>query len=134
MPKILGIDLGTTFSCMAVMEGGTPKVLENKEGARITPSVVAVSKTNERLVGQLAKRQSVINPENTLYSIKRLIGRHWDDAEVQRDLKLLPFKIVKSGNGVKVAMGDKEYTPQEISAMILQKLKTDAEERLGEKI
>ncbi|KKU13382.1 MAG: Chaperone protein DnaK [Candidatus Magasanikbacteria bacterium GW2011_GWC2_45_8] len=134
MPKVLGIDLGTTNSCMSVIEGGVPRVLENKEGARTTPSVVAISKSGERLVGQLAKRQAVTNPENTLYSIKRLIGRRFDDAEVQRDLKLMPYKIVKAGEGVKVAMSGKEYSPQEISAMILQKLKADAEERLGEKI
>ncbi len=134
MSKVLGIDLGTTNSCMAIIEGGQPKVLENKEGARTTPSVIAMSKNGERLVGQLAKRQAVTNPENTLYSIKRLIGRRWDDAEVQRDLKLMPYKIVKSGDGVKVAMSGKEYSPQEISAMVLQKLKADAEERLGEKI
>src|SRR3989344_5078590 len=134
MPKILGIDLGTTFSCMAVMEGGSPKVLENKEGARTTPSVVAMSKTGERMVGQLAKRQAVTNHENTLYSIKRLIGRRWEDAEVQRDLKLMPYKIVKAGTGVKIVMGGKEYSPQEISAMVLAKLKADAEERVGEKI
>ena len=134
MGKVLGIDLGTTNSCMAIIEGGQPKVLENKEGARTTPSIVAVSKSGERLVGQLAKRQAVTNPENTLYSIKRLIGRRWDDSEVQRDLKLMPYKIVKSGDGVKVAMQGKEYSPQEISAMVLQKMKADAEERLGQKI
>ncbi len=134
MGKVLGIDLGTTNSCMAIIEGGQPKVLENKEGNRTTPSIVAISKTGERLVGQLAKRQAVTNPENTLYSIKRLIGRRFDDAEVQRDVSLMPYKIVKSGEGVKIKMGDKEYSPQEISAMILQKLKADAEERLGEKI
>jgi molecular chaperone DnaK len=134
MPKILGIDLGTTNSCMAVIEGGQPKVLENKEGARTTPSMVAVTKSGERVGGLLAKRQAVVNPTNTLYSIKRLIGRRWDDPEVQRDAKLFPFKIVKSGEGAKVVMGDKEYSPQEISAMVLQKLKADAEEKLGEKI
>ena len=134
MGKVLGIDLGTTNSCMAIIEGGQPKVLENKEGARTTPSIVAVSKSGERLVGQLAKRQAVTNPENTLYSIKRLIGRRWDDAEVQRDLKLMPYKIVKSGEGVKIVMQGKEYAPQEISAMVLQKMKADAEERIGEKI
>ncbi len=134
MPKILGIDLGTTNSCMAVMEGGKPKVLENKEGSRVTPSMVAISKANERLVGQVAKRQAVTNPESTLYSIKRLIGRRFDDPEVQRDLKVLPFKIKRVGEGIKVIMGEKEYTPQEISAMVLQKMKADAEERLGEKI
>lgn len=126
--------MGTTNSCMAIIEGGAPKVLENKEGARTTPSVVAQTKTGERLVGQIAKRQAVTNHENTLYSIKRLIGRRWDDPEVQRDLKLLPYKMIQSGQGVKVVMGGKEYTPQEISAMVLQKLKSDAEERLGEKI
>lgn len=134
MSKVLGIDLGTTNSCMAIIEGGSPKVLENKEGARTTPSMVAMSKTGERLVGQLAKRQAVTNPANTLYSIKRLIGRKWDDAEVQRDLKLMPYKIIKSNGGVKVEMSGKEYSPQEISAMILQKLKADAEEKIGEKI
>ncbi|MEK7508773.1 MAG: molecular chaperone DnaK [Patescibacteria group bacterium] len=134
MSKVLGIDLGTTFSCMSVVEGGQPKVLENKEGARTTPSVVAVSKNGERLVGLLAKRQAVTNPENTLYSIKRLIGRRFSDAEVQRDLKNMPFKLVKSGEGVKVLMQGKEYSPQEISAMILGKMKSDAEEKTGEKI
>ncbi len=134
MSKVIGIDLGTTNSCVAIIEGGAPKVLENKEGARTTPSVIAVSKSGERLVGQLAKRQAVTNPENTLYSIKRLIGRNWEDEEVQRDLKLMPYKIVKSGTGVKVLMQGKEYAPQEISAMVLQKLKADAEERLGEKV
>ncbi|MFA5021530.1 MAG: molecular chaperone DnaK [Patescibacteria group bacterium] len=134
MPKILGIDLGTTNSCMAIIEGGEPKVLENAEGARTTPSVVAINKSGERLVGQIAKRQAVTNPENTLYSIKRLIGRRWEEEEVQRDLKLMPFKIVKAGDGVKVVLNGKESTPQEISAMVLQKLKADAESRLGEKI
>jgi molecular chaperone DnaK len=134
MSKVLGIDLGTTNSCMAIIEGGQPKVLENKEGARTTPSVVAISKSGERLVGQLAKRQAVTNPENTLYSIKRLIGRRWTDAEVQRDLKLMPYKIVQAGDGVKVTLQGKDYSPQEISAMILGKMKADAEERLGEKI
>ncbi|MDD5083436.1 MAG: molecular chaperone DnaK [Candidatus Moranbacteria bacterium] len=134
MGKILGIDLGTTNSAMSIVEGGTPTIIENKEGNRTTPSMVAVSKTGERLVGLLAKRQGVTNPENTLFSIKRLIGRHFNDAEVQRDLKTLPYKIVQAGEGTKVLMGGKEYTPQEISAMILGKLKADAEERLGEKI
>ncbi len=134
MAKILGIDLGTTNSAMSVIEGGTPSIIENKEGNRTTPSMVAISKSGERLVGLLAKRQAVTNSGNTLFSIKRLIGRKFEDEEVQRDLKLLPYKIIKSGNGVKVIMGDKEYTPQEISAMILSKLKADAEEKLGEKI
>ena len=134
MSKILGIDLGTTNSCMAVVEGGQPKVLENSEGARTTPSVVAMSKTGERLVGQIAKRQAVVNPENTLFSIKRLIGRRWNDAEVERDRKWLPYKIVQKGDGIGIVMSGKEYTPEEISAMVLQKLKADAEARLGEKI
>ncbi len=134
MAKILGIDLGTTNSAMAIVEGGQPTILENKEGNRTTPSMVAVSKTGERLVGLLAKRQGVTNPQNTLFSIKRLIGRHFNDEEVQRDTKTLPYKIVKAGEGTKVTMGDKDYTPQEISAMVLGKLKADAEERLGEKI
>lgn len=134
MSKILGIDLGTTNSCMAVMEGGQPKVLENKEGMRTTPSIVAVSKTGERLVGQPAKRQAVTNPKNTLYSIKRLIGRRFSDAEVQRDLKLMPFEIKANGEKVGVTLGADQKSPQEISAMILGKLKADAEERTGEKI
>ncbi len=134
MGKILGIDLGTTNSAMAVMEGGSPKILENKEGNRTTPSMVAINKTGERLAGLLAKRQAVTNPTNTLFSIKRLIGRRWEDEEVQRDLKTTPFKIKQAGVGIKVEMSGKDYTPQEISAMILGKLKADAEEKLGEKI
>ena len=134
MGKILGIDLGTTNSAMAIIEGGEPKVLENKEGNRTTPSIVAMSKTNERLVGQVAKRQAVTNPENTLFSIKRLIGRHFSDEEVQKDIKNMPFKIKQAGEGIKVEMGGKEYTPQEISAMVLGKMKADAEDKLGEKI
>lgn len=119
---------------MAVIEAGEPKVLENKEGNRTTPSVVAISKSGERLVGLLAKRQAVTNPEHTIYSVKRLIGRRFGEPSVQRDVSLVPFKIVQSGDGVKVVMQGKEYTPQEISAMVLQKMKADAEERLGEKI
>jgi molecular chaperone DnaK len=134
MSKILGIDLGTTNSAMAVVTAGKPEIVENKEGNRTTPSMVAISKANERLVGLLAKRQAVTNPGNTLFSIKRLIGRSYHDAEVQRDVKLMPYKIVHAGETVKITMGDKDYTPQEISAMILQKLKQDAEEKLGEKI
>ena len=134
MGKILGIDLGTTNSAMAIMEGGAPKIIENIEGNRTTPSVVAISKNNERIVGAAAKRQAVINPENTVYSAKRLIGRHFHEAEVQKDLKNSPFKIIQAGEGVKVKMGDKDYSPQEISAMILAKLKSDAEAKLGEKI
>jgi molecular chaperone DnaK len=134
MGKIIGIDLGTTNSAMAVMEGGQPTIIANAEGGRTTPSIVATSKTGERLVGQVAKRQAVINPDNTIYSVKRLIGRKFEDAEVQRDLKLMPYKIVKSKDAVKVAMGDKEYTPEEVSAMILTKLKTDAEAFLGQPV
>lgn len=134
MAKILGIDLGTTNSAMAIMEGGVPKIIENIEGNRTTPSVVAISKNGERIVGAAAKRQAVINPENTVYAVKRLIGRHFGEEEVQRDLKNAPYKIVQAGEGVKVTMGDKDYTPQEISAMVLSKLKADAEAKLGEKI
>ncbi|MFZ4632378.1 MAG: molecular chaperone DnaK [Patescibacteria group bacterium] len=134
MSKILGIDLGTTNCAMAIMEGGLPKIIENIEGNRTTPSVVAISKTGERVVGQAAKRQAVINPENTVYAVKRLIGRHFNEDEVQRDTKTSPYKIVQSGEGVKVTMGDKDYSPQEISAMILSKLKADAEAKIGEKI
>jgi molecular chaperone DnaK len=134
MSKILGIDLGTTNSAMAIMEGGAPKIIENIEGNRTTSSVVAISKNNERIVGQAAKRQAVINPENTVYAVKRLIGRHFSEDEVQRDLKTAPYKIIQAGEGVKVKMGDKDYTPQEISAMVLAKLKADAEAKIGEKI
>jgi len=134
MGKILGIDLGTTNSAMAIIEGGKPKIIENKEGNRTTPSVVAVSKSGERLVGVTAKRQAVTNPANTIFSIKRLIGRRFTDKEIQEDAKTLPYKTVQSGDGVKVMLGNKESSPQEISAMILQKLKADAEERLGESI
>jgi molecular chaperone DnaK len=119
---------------MAVVEGGQPKVLENAEGARTTPSVVAVTKTGERLVGQVAKRQSVVNPENTIFSAKRLIGRRFDDTEVQRDRQWLPYKVTQKGEGVRIAMSGKDYSPEEISAMVLQKLKADAEARTGEKI
>ena len=135
MSKILGIDLGTTFSAMAVVRNGEPGILENKEGARTTPSVIAMSKSKERLVGVLARRQQITNPRNTIYSIKRLIGRSFSDPEVQRDKKLLPYEIraAKDG-GVEVKMEDRWYVPAEISAMILQKLKQDAEEKLGEKI
>jgi molecular chaperone DnaK len=135
MPKILGIDLGTTFSAMAAVEAGEPKIIENKEGGRTTPSVVAITKTGERLIGVLARRQQITNPQNTIFSIKRLMGRRFSDPEVQRDKKLLPYEIrERSDGGVEVKMGDKWFTPPEISAMILQKLKTDAEEKLGEKI
>ena len=135
MAKVIGIDLGTTNSVVAVMEAGEPTVLDNSEGSRLTPSVVAVTKSGERLVGQVAKRQAVTNPENTIYSIKRLMGRKYDDPEVQRTLKSVPYKITRAANGdVRVSMGGREYSPPEISAMILQKLKTDAEAKLGERI
>jgi molecular chaperone DnaK len=137
MSKILGIDLGTTNSCMAIMEGGEPVVLENSEGARTTPSVVAFTKTGERLVGQAAKRQAVTNPQNTIFSVKRFMGRKFD--EVQDELHRVPYKLVKAANGdahIQVAVGGetKTYSPPEISAMILAKLKADAEAKLGEKI
>ena len=134
MGKILGIDLGTTNSAFAVIEGGQPKILENKEGARTTPSMVAISKNGERLVGLPAKRQAVTNPANTIFSVKRLIGRKFSDAEVAQDIKNMPYKIVQAGIGVKVVMNDNEHSPQEVSAMILQKIKADAESRIGEPI
>src|ERR1700722_8849638 len=108
MGKIIGIDLGTTNSAMAVMQAGKPEIIANSEGARTTPSVVAINKNKERLVGQVARRQAVTNPTNTIFEVKRLIGRRFEDEEVQRDLKLMPYKIVKSGGGVKVTMGDKD--------------------------
>lgn len=135
MSKILGIDLGTTFSAMAVVRAGNPEIVENKEGGRTTPSVAAITKNGERLIGIIAKRQNITNPENTIFSIKRLMGRKFSDPEVQKEKKLVPYKIrEKSDGGVEVKMGDKWYSPPEISAMILQKLKQDAEEKLGEKI
>ena len=135
MAKILGIDLGTTNSAMAAVINGEPKIIENKEGARTTPSIVAVTKNGERLVGVLAKRQQITNPLNTIFSVKRLIGRRFSDEEVQKDLKLLPYEIREAKDGgVEVKMGDRWYRPFEISAMILQKLKQDAEDKLGEKI
>ncbi len=134
MSKIIGIDLGTTNSAMAVMQAGKPEIIANSEGNRTTPSVVAVNKNGERLVGQIARRQQVTNPKNTIYEVKRLIGRNFNDSEVQRDLKLLGYEIKKGGNGVKVVMADKEYSPEEISAMILAKLKADAEAFLGDKV
>lgn len=135
MAHVLGIDLGTTNSVMAVIEGGEPTVIPNAEGNRLTPSVVAISKSGERLVGQVAKRQAITNPENTIFSIKRFMGRKFADPEVQRDTKLVPYKVDAAPNGdVQVWMGGKSYSPPEVSAMILQKLKTDAEAYLGEKI
>jgi len=135
MAKVIGIDLGTTNSVVAVMEAGEPTVLDNSEGSRTTPSIVSMTKGGERLVGQVAKRQAVTNPENTIYSIKRLMGRKYDDPEVQRTLKSVPYKITRAANGdVRVTMGGREFSPPEVSAMILQKLKADAEAKLGEKI
>lgn len=134
MSKIIGIDLGTTNSAMAYMIAGKPEVIPNAEGNRTTPSVVAINKNGERLVGQVAQRQRVTNPKNTIYGVKRLIGRKFNDAEVQKDLGIMPYEIVKKGDGVAVRMGDKDYTPEEISAMILAKLKADAEAYLGEKV
>lgn len=135
MGKVIGIDLGTTNSCTAVMEAGEPTVIPNAEGWRTTPSMVATSKTGERLVGQVAKRQAVTNPDNTIFSIKRLIGRSNDEESVGYDKKLLPYKIVKMPNGgAGVEMGGKQYTSPEISAMILQKIKQDAEAYLGDKV
>lgn len=134
MGKIIGIDLGTTNSAMAVMQAGKAEIVANSEGNRTTPSVVAVNKNGERLVGQVARRQQVTNSANTIYEVKRLIGRKFSDKEVQRDLKLMGYEIVKSGTATKVKMGDKEYSPEEVSAMILGKLKADAEAFLGEPV
>ena len=134
MSKIIGIDLGTTNSAFAYMVAGKPEVITNAEGDRTTPSVVAVTKKGERLVGKIAQRQRVTNPKNTIYGIKRLIGRKFDDKEVQRDLEISPYKIVKKGQGVAVEMDGKEYTPEEISAMVLSKIKADAEAFLGDKV
>jgi len=133
--KVIGIDLGTTNSCVAVMEGGEPVVIPNAEGARTTPSVVAFTKSGERLVGEVAKRQAITNSENTVFSIKRFMGRKYDDPEVDRDRRLVPFKVVRAANGdAWVEAGGKQYSPPEISAMILQKLKSDAESYLGETV
>ena len=134
MGKIIGIDLGTTNSAFAYMVAGKPEVITNAEGDRTTPSVVALTKKGDRLVGKVAQRQRVTNPENTIYGIKRLIGRKYSDDEVQRDKDIMPYKIVKKGNAVGVTLGDKDYTPEEVSAMILSKIKADAEAYLGEKV
>jgi molecular chaperone DnaK len=135
MAKVLGIDLGTTFSAMAVIEGGEPKIIENKEGARTTPSVIALAKNGETLVGVQARRQQITNPQNTISQVKRLIGRRFADEEVQKDKKLLPYEIRESKDGgIEIKMGEKWLKPAEISAMVLRKLKTDAEEKLGETI
>ncbi len=135
MPKVIGIDLGTTNSCVAVMEGGEPVVIPNAEGARTTPSIVAINKSGERLVGEVAKRQAITNPENTVFSIKRFMGRKYDDPEVDRDRRLVPYKVVRASNGdAWVEVQGKTYSPPEISAMILQKLKADAEAYLGDRV
>src|SRR5438477_5729377 len=133
MAKIIGIDLGTTNSVVAVMEGNEPKVIVNAEGSRLTPSVVAFTKSGERLVGQVAKRQAVTNPENTVFSIKRFMGRKYE--EVNEEMKMVPYKVTRSSNGdVRIDISGKEYSPPEISAMILQKLKSAAEDHLGQKV
>ena len=134
MSKIIGIDLGTTNSAFAYMVAGKPEVITNAEGDRTTPSVVAVTKKGERLVGKVAQRQRVTNPKNTIYGIKRLIGRKYSDKEVQKDLDIMPYKIVEKGHGVAVEMDEKAYTPEQISAMVLSKIKADAEAFLGEKV
>ncbi len=134
MGKIIGIDLGTTNSAMAVMQSGKPEIIANSEGNRTTPSVVAINKNDERLVGQVANRQRVTNPTNTIFGVKRLIGRKFSDKEVQKDIDLMPYKIEKKGTGVTVEMAGKGYTPEEVSAMILSKLKADAEAFLGEPV
>ncbi|MEX0917542.1 MAG: molecular chaperone DnaK [Candidatus Paceibacterota bacterium] len=135
MAKILGIDLGTTNSAIAVIDAGEPTIIENAEGNRTTPSVVAISKTKERLVGQIAKRQAVTNPTNTIYGIKRFMGHNFDESAVQKDKEIVPYEVKKSDSGgVLVTMGEKDYRPEEVSAMILSKLKADAEAKLGEKI
>ncbi len=134
MGKIIGIDLGTTNSAVAYMIAGKPEVIANAEGNRTTPSVVAINKKGERLVGQVAQRQRVTNAEHTIYGVKRLIGRKFTDDEVKKDIDIMPFKIVKKGTGVAVTMGDKDYSPEEVSAMILSKIKADAEAFLGEKV
>ena len=135
MAKILGIDLGTTNSAMAIIEAGEPTIIENTEGNRTTPSIVAISKTGERLAGQIAKRQAVTNPTNTIYGIKRFMGHTFDEDAVQKDKAIVPYELKKGADGgAVVVMGDKEYRPEEVSAMILSKLKADAEAKLGEKI
>ena len=135
MAKIIGIDLGTTNSCVAIMEGGTPKVIENSEGARTTPSIIAYMEDGEILVGAPAKRQAVTNPKNTLYAVKRLIGRRFDEKEVQKDINMMPFQITKADNGdAWVAVRDKKFAPPQISAEVLRKMKKTAEDYLGEEV
>ncbi|MBR2270731.1 Hsp70 family protein, partial [Sphingobium sp.] len=135
MAKVIGIDLGTTNSCIAVMDGGKPKVIENAEGARTTPSIVAFAKDGERLIGQPAKRQAVTNPDNTIFAVKRLIGRRFDDPMTKKDMELVPYDIAKGPNGdAWVKAGGEEYSPSQISAFILQKMKETAESYLGETV
>src|SRR5215813_3278106 len=135
MAKVIGIDLGTTNSCVAIMEGGEPKVIPNAEGSRTTPSVVAFTESGERLVGTIAKRQAITNPENTVFAVKRLIGRKFDDPIVQKATKILPYKVVRADNGdAWVECRGKKYSPAEISAMILQYMKQTAEDYLGEPV
>src|SRR6187399_347791 len=136
MAKVIGIDLGTTNSAMAVLEAGQPTILENAEGSRITPSVVAIDpKTGQRLVGAIARRQAVTNPENTVFSIKRFMGRKFDDPVVQEAIQRVPFKVTSAANGdVQVVIAGKTYSPPEISAMILQKVRSDAEAKLGDTV
>src|SRR5664279_4320074 len=135
MGKIIGIDLGTTNSCVAIMEGGDPVVIANQEGNRTTPSIVAITESGERLVGQVAKRQAITNSENTVYAVKRLIGRKYNSKEVQNDIKIIPYKITEASNSdAQVTVRGKNYSPAEISAMILTKMKQTAEDYLGEKV
>src|SRR5262245_825990 len=135
MAKVIGIDLGTTNSCVAVMEGGEPKVIPNSEGGRTTPSVVAFTESGERLVGQIARRQAITNPDNTIFAVKRLIGRRFEDPEVQKTMKIAPYHIIKGDNGdAWIEVRGKKHGPQEISAMILQKMRQTAEDYLGEKV
>ena len=135
MGKIIGIDLGTTNSCVAIMEGGDPIVIANQEGNRTTPSIVAISENGERLVGQVAKRQAITNSENTVYAVKRLIGRKYSSKEIQQDVKITAYKITEANNGdAQVTVRGKNYSPAEISAMILTKMKQTAEDYLGEKV
>jgi molecular chaperone DnaK len=133
MSKIIGIDLGTTNSCVAIMEGGKPKVIENSEGARTTPSIIAYTEDGEILAGAPAKRQAVTNPKNTMYAVKRLIGRRFEEKEVQKDIALMPFKILKADNGdAWVEVRDKKIAPPQVSAEVLRKMKKTAEDYLGE--
>src|SRR3546814_618983 len=135
MAKVICIDLGTTYSCIAIMDGKTPKVIENAEGARTTPSMVAFTKDNERLIGQPAKRQAVTNPENTLFAVKRLIGRNYNDDATKRFTEMVPYKVAKGDNGdAWVEVQDKKYSPSQVSAFILQKMKETAESFLGETV